>query len=147
MIIFRDSMFTSLREGFALLKNSEIFSLGLIDSMFNCSIQLFIFVWTPVLQKTAHIKHINVGMIFTLFIISILTQNKLLELFNIIFKRLNYRMMCLIYCGLFCSYFSIVYFVPNYTVRLIALCLVNVIYDSKVKIRAALDCSPRLFLT
>jgi hypothetical protein len=121
----RSHIFHSIGEGITLLKRPEIFTLGIIDSMYNCAIQVLIFLWTPVLQITAENKNINPGMCFIIMIISYLTQNKILELLNLTIK-IDYFILTTIYYFIFSVQFFLIYYVDSFVLRLTLLSLINV---------------------
>jgi hypothetical protein len=110
-----------------LLKKPEIFSLGVLDSVYSCSIQLYIFFWTPVLQETAQTKNINAGMYFFITMLNILSQNKILELLNKTLKP-NYFYLNFIYLIIHATNFYIVYKIDDFAFRIIFLSCINVKY-------------------
>jgi hypothetical protein len=121
----RSMIFTSFGQGIQLLKKPAILSLAITDSIYQCSIQIFIFIWTPVLQYTAQTKFINPGMIFMMCLISFLIQNKFLELINKLWK-VNYFILSCCYLLFFtCEYF-VIYIADDYATRLIILAFINV---------------------
>lgn len=123
-LIFRKNMIQTMNEGFKQLKKPEILCLGLTDSIYACAIQIFIFIWTPILQLTAQSKNINPGMIYICFIFSNLSQNKLLDVINHMFK-ISYFYLMASYVAFFTFNFSIIFFVEDFTMRLICLTLIN----------------------
>lgn len=107
------------------LKHPEVLSLGAMDAVFQCSIQLYIFYWTPILQYTANSKNINPGMIMMISMGSLLSQNKLLELFNRTIHP-NYFLLAVIYLCFHMFNFALVYYADSFAVKLIILSLINV---------------------
>lgn len=118
--------FTSLYEGAALLKDKKILSIGIIDSVFSCAIQAFVFIWTPVLQMTAENPMINPGMIFILMLIAYLVHNKCLEFMNTTFK-IDFFVLGLVFLVFYMINFLLVYYVNDFTTRLMCLIIINVI--------------------
>jgi hypothetical protein len=112
-------------EGLAHLKKPEVFSLGILDSFYSCSIQIFIFVWTPVLQDTASNKNINPGMIYLVMLINVLIQNKLLELLHRSIK-INFFILASFYLFFYIGNWFFVYLAKDFPTRLICLSLINV---------------------
>jgi len=116
----------SMREGFQLIfENKAILLLGLIDSIYTCSIQIFIFFWTPFLQSTSHTLHINPGIIFIVMIIANLTHNKSLELMNKLSKGVNYYSVFVGYSAIYSGLFLGAYFVEGYFFRVLFVCIIN----------------------
>lgn len=115
----------SLSKGMALLKYPQVLALGLIDSLYYCSLQIKMFSWTPVLQDTAHTKDINVGMIFLIFTGFILIHNKLLELLNKGFK-VNFTWLALFYYIFYLCNWFVVYYYDNFAIRMMCLAILNV---------------------
>jgi hypothetical protein len=118
-------LFNSLKKGMALLKYPQVFALGLIDSIYYCSLQIKMFSWTPVLQETAHTKEINVGMLFLIFTFFILIHNKLLEFLNKAFK-VNFTWLALVYLIFFMCNWFVVYYYNNYALRMMCFAILNV---------------------
>jgi hypothetical protein len=123
--IHRSEIFNSMAEGVQLIKKPAILSLAITDSIYQCSIQIFIFTWTPVLQITAESKQINPGMIFLMGLITFLIQNKILELLNKLWK-INYFILMTCYGFCYMLQFFFIYLINDYAVRLILLAFINV---------------------
>src|SRR5438132_14270651 len=79
---FRTHIFESFSQGIALLKHRQVWNLGVVDAIYFSSIQIFIFIWTPVLQLTADNKNINPGMIFIIMLLTFMVQNRCLDFLN-----------------------------------------------------------------
>jgi hypothetical protein len=122
---YRAMILNSFGQGVQLLKKPAILSLGIIDSIYQCSIQIFIFMWTPVLQYTAETKLINPGMIFIMGLVTFLLQNKVLELINRMFK-MNYFIMNSAYILVYTFGFFMIYFADDFATRLVILAFINV---------------------
>jgi len=121
----RQYIFTSLLQGIKLLRKKAILSLGITDSLYQCSIQILVFIWTPVLQITAGSKNINPGMIYILMLISFLIQNKCLEFFNMRFK-LNYFIFSNVYILIYIVEYFFVYYIDSFPIRLVLISFINV---------------------
>jgi hypothetical protein len=114
-----------LNDGWEALKQKEVFALGTIDCIFQGSIQLYIFFWTPILTYTANSKLINPGMIMLISMGSLLSQNKLLELFNRTFHP-NYFKLAIVFLIYHMTNFALIYFIESFPIRLVILGLINV---------------------
>lgn len=115
----------SFWNGIRLLKEPQIFVLGIVDSLYMSAIQILVFIWTPTLQTTAGSKNINPAMIFVIMIMCILTHNKILELLHKSL-RVNYFHLLTCYLFVFMSNYGLIYFVDSYQMRLIFLAILNV---------------------
>ena len=115
-----ESFFDALQE----LKKRDVLSVGIIESLWMACLNLFIFVWTPILQETTETGEMNVGFIFFTFVIMLIVGTLLFELL-VIYLRMDY------YWGFFVSLFTefigmgIVYLVPSFSLRMICLSFVN----------------------
>lgn len=116
---------SSLAQGFRLLGNAKILLLGIIDSSYNCCIQVFIFIWTPLLQRTSGQLDINPGIIFIGMLIITLSHNKLLECLNILYWPLNYFHTIFYYAGFYCICYFCVFYIDSYMMRVIFLSFIN----------------------
>lgn len=126
-IKYRFQLCGSFSEGMTQLKEPQIFSLGIVDSFYYCSIQVLIFVWTPALQITAENANINPGMIFLIMILFFLTQNKMLEFLNCF--HINYFYLSPIYLFLYFSSFFAIFFINDYGIRMVLLSFINVLFN------------------
>ena len=71
----------------SLLKNREVFSVGLMESIFNGVLNIYLFAWTPILQNSVRNSEINVGIIFNCFVLSMITGTMLYEVIIIMKSR------------------------------------------------------------
>jgi hypothetical protein len=117
----------SFKEGLQLLKQPQIFFLGLVDSIYNCAIQIIVFIWTPVLQDTAMTKNINPAMIYMIMILTILVHNKTLELLNRSL-HINFFILAATYLLFFLFNWVLIYYSDSFETRLLCLALINVKY-------------------
>lgn len=101
--------------------------MGTIDFIYQGSIQLYIFFWTPILTYTAQTKLINPGMIMMISMGSLLSQNKLLELFNRTFHP-NYFKLAIVFLVYHMSNFTLIYCIDSFPIRLVILSLINVLF-------------------
>jgi hypothetical protein len=86
-------------------------------------VNLFNFIWTPVLQMTAGTLDINPGMVFTILILSFLIHNKFLALLNKL--NISYFKILVLFTCFFTFYFISIYFFPSWNVRLNCLVLIG----------------------
>lgn len=63
-----------------LKADKALFSVGIIESSFKISLQLFIFIWTPLLEETAG-GYIHPGSVFVCFMIARLMGSELFEVY------------------------------------------------------------------
>lgn len=122
-----NQIFESFKEGVILLKKPQIFTLGLLDSFYSCSVNVFIFVWTPILQETAHTKNINPGMIYLVMLLNLLIHNKILEFLHRTVK-INFFILASAYLVFYITIWFVVYSAEDFQTRLICLALINVIF-------------------
>jgi hypothetical protein len=122
-----ENLFKSLGEASKLLKVPSIVTLGITDSLYQSSIQIFVFVWTPVLQISAKGETINPGMCYLLMLTSFLIQNKVLEISNKIW-HVNYFIFSSIFLIIFTLEFFGVYLIDSFNFRLVLLAFINVIF-------------------
>jgi hypothetical protein len=61
-----------------LKQDKPLMAVGVIESSFKISLQLFIFIWTPLLEETAK-GYINPGSVFVCFMIARLMGSELFE--------------------------------------------------------------------
>ncbi len=132
LFYIRNNPLASIIEGISHVRNLKILCVGIIDSMHMSSINLFNFIWTPILQTTAGTKQIHPGMIFILMLISFLIQNKILEMTNGIalksnIKIFNYYFLCCLIVIFFMLNFILIYLIDIWTTRLICLILIAVL--------------------
>jgi hypothetical protein len=120
-----DNIFKSLGEAANLLKKPSIISLGITDSLYQSSIQIFVFIWTPALQISAQGQIINPGMCYILMLTSFLIQNKCLELSNKLW-HVNYFILSSIFLTIFTIEFFGVYIIDSFSFRLVLLAFINV---------------------
>jgi hypothetical protein len=124
---YSTNILESFREAFKLLKRPQIFFLGVVDSFYNSSIQVIVFIWTPVLQVTANSKNINPAMIYLLMVISLLIHNKSLELMHRA-ARVDFFLLASVYTLIFMTNWLFIYFIDDFQVRLMCLAVINVSY-------------------
>jgi hypothetical protein len=120
-----DNIYKSLGDATKLLKKPSIILLGITDSLYQSSIQIFVFVWTPVLQMSAGGQIINPGMCYLLMLISFLIQNKILEFSNKTWQ-VNYFIFSSIFLIIFTLEFFGVFFIDSFNIRLVLLAFINV---------------------
>lgn len=117
------SMGKSFAEAFSELKKREVLSMGLIESLFQAVINIYLFIWTPILQNSTD-KQINVGFIFTCFVIALILGTTLFEIF-MIYLRSEYYISITISLLAELIFLFFVYYTENFLVRMILLAGVN----------------------
>lgn len=122
---FRNKKQKSFTEALDLLKDKTILSVGLIECFYFSVLGIYIFSWTPLLQKSTSYE-VNVGLIYFLFVIFSLLGASFYEIFLIIL-RTNYVKLMLFAMMLEISMFSLIFFVQDFTLRLMFLSIINVI--------------------
>jgi hypothetical protein len=113
----------SFTEAFSELKKREVLSMGLIESLFQAVINIYLFIWTPILQNSTD-KLINVGFIFTCFVIALILGTTLFEIF-MIYLRSEYYISITLSLLIELTFFFFVYYVDNFLVRMILLAGIN----------------------
>lgn len=69
----------ALRDGFHVMtENPRVALIGFVQCAFESSMYIFVFLWTPVLEASASPHHLPHGLIFALFMISIMIGSNLL---------------------------------------------------------------------
>lgn len=118
-----DSAQKTFSEAFAELKKREVLSIGIIESLYQAVVNIYLFAWTPILEKSTT-TGINVGFIFTCFVITMILGTTIFEIFIIYLKCEYYRSIAaaLLVQGLF---FFCTYYVDIFLVRLVILACVN----------------------
>lgn len=81
----KSTTWTQYTEALEELKKREVLTVGIIESLWQAVLNIFIFAWTPILQSTTT-SQINPGMVFISFVLMIITGTKLYEVFNIYLK-------------------------------------------------------------
>jgi len=105
------------------LKKREVLSMGVIESLFQAVINIYLFAWTPILQNTT-VQGINVGFVFTCFVIAMIMGTKVYEIF-MIYLRCEYYMSISISLLIHLLLFFFVTYIDNFLVRLFLLAGVN----------------------
>jgi MFS family permease len=115
------SFWTAFKE----LKKREVFSIGMIESLFQTSLNLFLFLWTPLLLKSTSYTQINVGFCFVCFVIMMIIGTTIFELSVIILKTDYYiNMAGSLFLGTVMWFF--VYTDDSFLLRMVYLSIINV---------------------
>jgi hypothetical protein len=109
------------------LKKREVLSIGIMESLYNAVVNIFIFSWTPLLQNSTNVGNLQVGFIFLCFVCSVIIGTSLFDFFIITLKCKFYLSMSLV---LFIDIilFLTIYFKESFTHRLIFLACIEVNY-------------------
>jgi hypothetical protein len=78
------------------LKKRDVLCIGIIESIFQACLNLFIFAWTPILQRSTEWPEINVGFIFICYVIVMIIFTALYELFIIYMKSRYYLSLAVV---------------------------------------------------
>lgn len=122
---FRNKKQKSFSEALEEIKDKNILCVGLIDSFYSAVLNIFIFSWTPLLQNSTDMSNINVGFIYIVFVVFSLIGASFYDIFVIIIKA-DYMKLIIVSLSLEISLFGLVYFVEDFTLRLIFLSTINV---------------------
>ncbi len=114
---------TSFAEAFSELKKREVLSMGFIESLFQAVINIYLFIWTPILQDSTD-KQINIGYVFTCFVIALILGTTLFEIF-MIYLRSEYYISITISLLAELILFFLIFYVENFLVRMILLAGIN----------------------
>lgn len=106
------------------LKKREILTVGIIESLIQAVLNVFIFAWTPLLQMTVENGSFNPGMAFINFVLLIILGAKLYEIVIINFKCNLYLSVSI--CIIFQIFlFGFIYFENSFFIRFICCALIN----------------------
>jgi hypothetical protein len=61
-----------------LKEDKALLGVGIIESLFKVSLNLFLFIWTPLLEESAG-EHIHPGAIFVCFMVARLIGSELFQ--------------------------------------------------------------------
>lgn len=119
------SNYDSFLDACCELKKRNVLSIGIIESLWMATLNLYIFIWTPVLENSTDDGKMNIGFIFFVFVLMAINGILLFELIVIHLK-------CRYYIAYFISLlfelisFLFVYRVDSFIVRLIMFSFINV---------------------
>lgn len=111
------------KEALNEFKKRDVLTIGIIESLWQAVLNIFIFAWTPILQSTTT-SNFNPGMVFISFVLMIIMGTKLYEVFGIYLKTnlfLSLAMSILIEI----IAFGVVLFSDNFLVSYIFLSVIN----------------------
>jgi MFS family permease len=121
------SRITSFTNAIKELKKREVLSIGIMESLFQACIHLFIFSWTPILQSTTDDGRMNIGFIFVCFVFTTIIATTIFDLLVINMKAGLYGSMCaLLFINM--TIFYLIYVVDSFFARLIMLACINVYF-------------------
>ena len=107
------------------LKKRDVLSIGIIESIFQACLNLFIFAWTPILQRSTTWSEINVGFIFICYVIVMIFFTALYELF-IIYVKSRYYLSLAVVLFINTVMWYLVYSVESFFWRMQFLSIINV---------------------
>lgn len=130
---FSTTISNSIKEALQELKKREVLSIGIMESLYNAVVNIFIFSWTPLLEKSTDVNNMQVGFVFLCFVTSVIIGTSIFEFFIITLKSKFYLSMSAV---LFIDMllFMNVYVNDNFTVRLISLACIEVNLSLKIEI-------------
>lgn len=119
----RDKEKNSFVEAFKELKKTDVLCIGISESLFQAVLNIYLFAWTPLLLASTP-TGINVGFIFTCFVITLILGT---NIFEITILRLKIRYFNAIAVTLLIEFliFIFIYFIDSFLVRLILLSCIN----------------------
>lgn len=110
-------------EAFEELKKRDVLTVGIMESLWQAVLNIFIFAWTPILQNATNMPF-NPGMVFISFVLMIIAGTKLYEVFSIYLKFDLYLSLAgSILIEIIA--FTVVLYSDNFLVSYIALSIVN----------------------
>lgn len=130
---FSTTISHSIKEALQELKKREVLSIGIMESLYNAVVNIFIFSWTPLLEKSTDVKNMQVGFVFLCFVTSVIIGTSIFEFFIITLKSKFYvSMSAVLFIDMLL--FMNVYVNDNFTVRLISLACIEVNLSLKIEI-------------
>jgi hypothetical protein len=105
------------------LKKREVLCIGIIESTYQAVVNIYLFSWTPILQNSSD-TGINVGFIFTCFVITLILGTHIFEIFMIYLHADYYKSITTALLSL-SGIFFMVYYIDSFYVRFILLAAVN----------------------
>ena len=106
------------------LKKREILTIGIIESIYQAVLNVFIFAWTPLLQLTAENGVFNPGMAFINFVLMIILGTKIYEIFIINLKGNLYHSVSLCIIVEICA-FATIYLEDSFLIRFVFCAIIN----------------------
>lgn len=117
--------YNSFKEALKELNKRDVLTVGIIESIWQACLSLFIFIWTPIMQLSHPEGHMNVGFIFFCFVLVMVSGTSVFELLVINIKARYYLCMSIALLAELVASFTI-YYVESFQVRLIAFAIINV---------------------
>jgi len=91
------SLLSKMRLSFELIKEDKsLICIAFIEGLFKVSLQLFLLIWTPLLEETIGGK-VHPGAIFTCFMLARLIGSEFFKSIKVLFK-INSYILSLIIC-------------------------------------------------
>jgi hypothetical protein len=116
-------MYKSFFEACEELKKREVLSMGIIESFYQAVVNIYLFAWTPILQNST-LLGINVGFIFTCFVLTMIIGTKFYEIF-MIYLKCEYYISISICLLIEVLLFFFISYIDVFLVRLFLLAAVN----------------------
>lgn len=114
---------SSFMEACKELKKRDVLCVGIAESIFQADLNIYLFAWTPLLLASTP-TGINVGFIFTCFVIALILGTTVFEIFILHLRCKYYNAIA---CTLFIEFiaFLLVYYVDSFLLRTIFLASIN----------------------
>ena len=117
-----DSFFIACKE----LKKRNVLTVGIVESIWNACLNLYIFIWTPVLKETSSTGEMNVGFIFIVMVIMTIVGTLIFELLVIHLHLKYYPAYCLALTYESFAFYMI-YRTNDFTIRMILFSSLNIV--------------------
>jgi hypothetical protein len=117
------SMNKNFMEACKELKKREVLCMGIIESLFQAVVNIYLFAWTPILQNSTD-TGINVGFIFTCFVTTMIMGTTIYEIF-MIYLRCEYYISISISLLIELVLFFFVSYIDSFLIRFILLSSIN----------------------
>jgi hypothetical protein len=105
------------------LKKREVLTIGIIESTYQAVVNIYLFSWTPILQYSST-TGINVGFIFTCFVITLILGTHIFEIFMLYLHADYYKSITMAIFSLSMIFF-LIYYIESFYVRFLLLAAVN----------------------
>lgn len=119
----KKSAWSQFREALTELEKTDVLCVGLIEGIIMAVLGIFLFSWTPVLKMSTN-GNINVGLIYTCLLLTMLVGIKVYSIF-ILYLKANKYLSLTVSIFFESTMFIAIYFDNSFFRRLIYLSLIN----------------------
>lgn len=119
----KETITKNFGEAFQELKKREVLCMGIVESLFQATVNIYLFAWTPILQASTD-KGINPGFIFTCFVITMILGTTIYEIFLIYLKTGYYISITIALLILSVLFYSVAY-ADDFLLRFLLLACIN----------------------